>query len=473
MQSPSKPLAHGEDGELTEYGQGRLVKRTQSLCPACLSRIDASVHERSGKIWMDKACVEHGRYSALLSSDVQHYYQFDARLEGVGSCCGPGQHCGDQTANHSCNMLIEITQRCNLECPTCFADSGPTRDEFMELEAFAELLDTLIAQGKGDTDLIQLSGGEPTLHPQVFEVIECAIARGIRSIYINTNGIKLASEAFAERLATYGDRVSVYLQLDGFKRRTLRLLRGREGLGETKRRALENCERFGIDTVPVMTLTAGVNDDELGEFLETAWRTRCVRKVMIQPAMYSGRYESPHLVERLGVADVARAISAQTGGLFSEEDFGPIPCADPNCFSMALALRSPDGLIPVSRHFPRYRRWGDADAREMIGRVADSFDSAGNLQEIVQWAMSSGALSMLDEAQVDALLDEIAGLEPAAEGQARGWGGLFAIGIKPFMDAYTYDQDRIDRCCVHIIGRDQKPVSFCEYDALNRAKGRL
>ena len=473
MQSPRSDRIHGDGDDPPEFREGRRIKATRSLCPVCLERIDAEVYERSGGVWMDKACAEHGRFSARLSTDVAQYYRFDKRLEGVGSCCGPGQHCGDQVANHSCNMLIEITQRCNLTCPTCFAESGPERGEYLPLAEFEARLDDLIAKGKGDADLIQLSGGEPTIHPDLFEMLDSALSRNIRRVYINTNGIKLASKSFAERLARYRDQVSVYLQFDGFKRRTLRVLRGRESLLEQKLAAMEHCERLGIDTVPVMTVTAGVNEDELGSFLTHAARQSCVKKVMIQPAMYSGRYENPRLVERLGVAEVTRAIAEQTGGLFHVEDFGPIPCSDPNCFSMALALRTADGLVPISRYFPRYQSWGDDGVREQVAKVTDSFDSPADLASIAEWAMSSGALDGLDDDAVDALLDRLVEWQRTRSGAESGWAGLFAIGIKPFMDAYTFDQDRIDRCCVHIIARNGEPVSFCEYNAVNRPRGEL
>ncbi|MCH9687956.1 MAG: radical SAM protein [Deltaproteobacteria bacterium] len=462
---------------LPHYGEGRRIKGTRSLCPHCLESIDAEVFERDGGVWMDKHCPEHGRFCALLSSDAAHYYIADPAVQALGSCCGPSRHCGDAVANHSCNMLIEITSRCNLTCPTCYADSSPTRTDQMTLERFDVLLDDLLAKGKGDADLIQLSGGEPTIHPQMFEMLDLALRKGFQRVYINTNGIRLARPAFAERLASYGKAVSVYLQLDGLRPRTLRVLRGREDLVGAKLEALDQCERLGIDCVPVVTLTPGVNDDELGTLLRLAAdRPRSVRKVMIQPAMYSGRYDNPRLVHRMTVADVAKAVAAQTDGLFTEADFSPIPCSDPNCFSMALALRAGQGLdalVPVSRYFPRYARWAEPAVQDVIGRVTDTFDDPSALREVIDWVMRGEALTGLDDAQMDALLDRIVALQASAPAEDAGpWQGLFAIGIKPFMDAYTYDQDRIDKCCVHIIASDGQPVSFCEYNARHRPLGR-
>lgn len=452
--------------ELPDFGKGRLIKRTRSICPRCLQDIEADVFDRGGSVWMDKRCDSHGVFCALLSSDAAHYFVADPAVENLGSCCGPSRHCGDQVANHSCNLLIEITQRCNLTCPTCYAGSSPEKSEQMSLARFEEVIDKLIEDGKGDADLIQLSGGEPTLHPDMFAMVEMALAKGVRRVYINTNGIRLAQRAFAERLGTYS-AVSVYLQFDGFDDNTLTVLRGRGDLLAPKRKALDHCEEFGIDTVPVMTLTPGVNDHELGALLAEAAKRRSVHKVMIQPAMYSGRYEGPRLMARMTVADVAQRITAQSDGVFSEADFGPIPCSDPNCFSMALALRTPAGLVPISRYFPPYDTWAKPGVAELIAGVTDSFDDATNLHAMVQWLIQSGALSTLDETALDALLDQVSASD---EGQGR-WGGLFAIGIKPFMDAYTFDRDRIDKCCVHVVASDGSPVSFCEYNARNRPLG--
>jgi len=458
------------DGPTTpvDFGRGTSLKRTSSICPVCLERVVADVYERDGEVWMDKRCDEHGPFSALLASDARHYYVADPRLASVGSCCGGGG-CGPSSSgdNHSCNLLIEVTQRCNLRCPTCYADSSPDKDQQLSLEQFHALLDDLIAQGKGSSDLIQLSGGEPTLHPDMFAMVERAIERGIKKVYINTNGIRLARPEFAERLAAYGDRVAVYLQLDGVRRDTFRILRDREDLGEVKRKALANCEAFGLDAVPVMTVAPGVNDDEIGAVLELALaHPKAVSRLMIQPAMYSGRYEPPQRVRRSTVADVAKQIAAATG-VFDESDFSPIPCSDPNCFSMAVALRTDEGLIPVSRYFPRYPQWGDEGTKDLVASVSDTFDSAADLGAVLQWAVQHGALAELDGPQLDGLLASLA----AWQKRSASWGDVFAIGIKPFMDAYTYDQDRVDACCVHIVSRDGRPVSFCEYNAVTRPRG--
>ena len=463
---------------------GRVIKTTSSLCPECLGRVHATVSERAGEVWMDKRCPEHGEFEAVLSSDVRHYYETTVDLGTVATCCGGGCDVAAASSpttgaagwsNHSCTVLIEITERCNLSCPTCFAGSSPQHSRMMSLETYRQRLDGLVAGGKRGADMIQLSGGEPTIHPQLFEFIELAFARGFGKVTLNTNGIKLARQAYAKRLAacarSHPDcQLFVYLQFDGFDDDTHVRLRGRADLAAIKESALANCIANGIRVHPVMTLTRDINDHEVGDFLSLAIDNSSIRHVVIQPAMYSGRYENPRRTDRLTLADTVALVSKQSG-LFSPDDFGPIPCSDPNCYSIAVAVRSKDGLVPVSRYFPQYRDWGGDGVRELVDAYADTLDGPGGFAAAIRWVTSSegssAALERLDDTELDRILDVL--IDVQADGD-KLWDRLLAVSIKPFMDAWTYDQDRIDRCCVHILDEDGNPVSFCEFNAVNRAR---
>ena len=160
-------------------------------------------------------------------------------------------------------MLIEITQRCNLECPTCFADSSPESDEFVSVAEFISTLDGLLAAGKDDADLVQLSGVAPTIPPQLFEIIDACIERGVRQVYINTNGVRLGTDpGLARRLAEIDagrDRLQFYLQFDGFEEETYAKIRGAKGLLSVKRKAIQNATDAGLYVHPVMTVTRRVD----------------------------------------------------------------------------------------------------------------------------------------------------------------------------------------------------------------------
>jgi uncharacterized radical SAM superfamily Fe-S cluster-containing enzyme len=337
-----------------EFGRGKLIKETSSICPECLEQLPARVYERAREVWMDKQCERHGRFSALLSSSIDHYYQAVPRSDQDSACCGSS--CGAPSAsvsgaqdsapwtNHSCTILIEITERCNLSCPTCFAGSTPAHSNMMSMEEFTRQLDQLVEGGKRGSDMIQLSGGEPTIHPDFMEMVELLFERGFKQVCINSNGIKLAKPAFVERLAQSrggqaGNELFVYLQFDGFEDETYAALRGRADLLSSKCKALENCLAHGINVHPVMTLTRGVNEHEVGSFVQLAMQRPELKNVVIQPAMYSGRYDNPRRQDRITLADTVALICDQFG-VFSPGDFMPIPCSDPNCFGMAVEYRS-------------------------------------------------------------------------------------------------------------------------------------
>ena len=471
-----------------DYGQGRKIKDTSSICPVCLEHINAEVYERDREVWMDKHCASHGRFSSLLSSEIRHYYESSGVQSSSGSCCGsscgpspsPGFE-GEKSgpwADHSCTVLIEITERCNLSCPTCFAGSSPAEDHLLSLDEFSSQVDQLVAGGKQGSDMIQLSGGEPTIHPDFFDMIEVLFERGFNQVTINSNGIKLAQPAFVEKLAACLERhpqgsLFVYLQFDGFDESTHEALRARADLLPLKRRALRNCHDAGISVHPVMTLTRDINDHEVGAFLQLAADDPSLKNVVIQPAMYSGRYDNPRRQDRITLADTVNMIVDQFG-VFSADDFMPIPCSDPNCFGMAVALRTPRGLLPVSRLFPRYESWDEDDARDLINEFTNTINGPQAISEAVRWATGDSRLGQvlesLSEQEIDALLDLLLDVQSSG---GELWDQVLTISIKPFMDAWTYDQDRIDQCCVHILDREGNPVSFCEYNAINRPRMNL
>ncbi len=471
-----------------DFGKDREIKRTRSLCPICLESIDAVVYERDDEVWMDKTCEEHGAFSALLSAQARHYYEGDGSRLAVQTPCCSGGGCGTpaptgepqaSTAsgwlNHSCTVLIEIAERCNLTCPTCFAGSSPQHSKLMSLETFDARLDGLIAGGKQGSDTIQLSGGEPTVHPQLFEMIERLFERGFHNVCINSNGIRLAKADYVAQLQALAARyeqayLSVYLQFDGFDDATHLALRGRADLLATKQRALANLLAAGITVHPVMTLTRGINDHEVGDFVGLASSQSDLKHLMIQPAMYSGRYDNPRRVNRLTLADTVNLICEQSG-VFTPEDFGPIPCSDPNCYGIAVALRTKRGLLPISRYFPRLDQWGTEDAKDLVSSLTDTLDGPTAFGKAIQWVTDGdrleAVLAELDDDEVDDLLETLIAVKA---GPTETWDRLFILSIKPFMDAWTYDQDRVDKCCVHILDDDGTPVSFCEFNAVNRPR---
>jgi hypothetical protein len=431
-----------------------ILKSTTSVCDQCLVKVPAAVIRRDGAVFMKKTCPEHGEQEALLASDEALYFHAPEGVPwGAGGCCA---------MNHSCTVVIEITDRCNLTCPTCFTASSPEQGWQMSLEEFRSRLDRLLAAGKGSADMIQLSGGEPTVHPDLEAMIAYAFERGMKRVYVNTNGVLLGKDpTLARRLAALDagkNRLQLYFQLDGQRESTHSLIRGRRGLDKTKARAIEAALDAGLYVLPIMTVTRGINLDEIGDlFRFVVEHHPKMNTLMLQPAFYAGRYENDRGPLRLTMSEVAHEAARQSG-VFEARDFGPIPCSDPNCFALAVALVKKDGIVPVSRYFPGFDRWSSPEVAPLISSLTEKMP-----QTMLEAADG-------DRGVVDALLELLASDDDSMEWSS--YERFVMIGIKPFMDAGTYDQDRIDKCCVHVLDRKGELVSLCEYNTLHRARDR-
>lgn len=260
---------------------------------------------------------------------------------------------------HSCLTLVEVTDGCNLTCPVCYAESSPDRlGEHRSLAAIEAMLDQVV-RGEGEPDVVQLSGGEPTLHPQFWEILDAARSRPIKHLMVNTNGIKIAADPkFAARLATSMPGLEVYLQWDSFEASALTTLRGRD-LRAVRTQALEHLNAHNVSTTLVVTLARGVNDHEVGKIIDFATQQPCVRGVTLQPIQYAGRVEAGDpRHDRLTLAEVRQRILEQTD-LFAPHDVIPVPC-HPDALAMAYALKIDGKVLPltglIDPHYLRERR---------------------------------------------------------------------------------------------------------------------
>ncbi|HEY0647064.1 radical SAM protein, partial [Phenylobacterium sp.] len=272
--------------------------QTTSLCETCLALVPAKVIGEDGSVFYLKRCREHGVQKTLIADDIAYWKSQREWLKpgdrplnvatrtdhGCPYDCGL---CPDHE-QHSCLAIIEVNEACNLSCPVCFADSSVKREGHRPLAEIERMLDVIVA-AEGEPDLVQLSGGEPTIHPQFWEILDAAKARPIRHLMINTNGLRIAREpGFAERLAGYMPAFEVYLQFDSLRRDALMELRGAD-LTRVRIEALDALERANISTTLVVTLKKGVNDGEIADVVRFALDWRCVRGVTFQPIQDAGR----------------------------------------------------------------------------------------------------------------------------------------------------------------------------------------
>jgi uncharacterized radical SAM superfamily Fe-S cluster-containing enzyme len=324
--------------------------------------------------------------------------------------------------------LLEVTEACNLRCPVCFARSAT--GEHRRFEDLCADLEAFLA-ARGPLDVLQLSGGEPLLHPDLPRIIDRAKTLPIDHVMINTNGLELVHRRnLAWELARRTPRLELSLQLDGLDAQSHVALRGTNLLTQ-KRAVIEKIVEHDLPTTLVCTLARGVNEHQVGELMRLGLATRQLRGITFQPATWAGRFDrNIDPLDRLTMADVVRLVVEQSEGLFGEDDFKPLPCSNPNCCAFTFALRRHGSAIPLTRL---------ANYEDHLDRLADRINF--NLQDAIKFG-----------------------------GPDRGAQEFFRIIIKPFMDAYTYDQDRVDECCIHIIRPGGESVSFCRFNILQRQR---
>lgn len=407
-------------------GSIQFLKTTDTLCPECLERVPGHVFADEGKVYMERECPKHGSAVALISSDRRHYYLRDEVSHaplGKKCCCGSGP------AHRTCIALLELTEACNLACPVCFARSpraghGRFEDLCADLEAFLA--------ARGPLDVLQLSGGEPLLHPELLRILDHCQTLPIDHVMINTNGLALLTDpSLAGELARRTPHLELSLQFDGLDRQSHVALRGADLL-ERKRAVLAKILEYKLPTTLVCTVVRGVSEHELGPLLRLALEHPTLRGITLQPATWSGRFAvQTDPLDRLTLADVVRLLVEQSKGLLREDDFQPLPCSNPNCCSFTFIARPP-GKRPFA-----------------LTRMVHFEDHADRLADRVNFKLSDAR---------------------AVGGDGQRPEHFLRIMIKPFMDAYTYDFERSEECCVHVIRPGGKAVSFCRFNTLERGR---
>ncbi len=464
---------------------------TQSLCPECLSVVPTKIIARGKRVYFRKRCPTHGLREDFVCSDRRWYDRYDYALPPklpkktfVEASRGCPLDCGLCTEHeqHTCVAVLEITDNCNLTCPLCYANSRPGLEHKSVASAIAAI-DALV-RAEGKADVLQISGGEPTTHPQLEEIIAYALTQPIDYIMLNTNGIRLAKDkVFVERLAKHRDRIEIYLQMDGVSDDVHQALRG-EPLAEMKLRALENIGNVGLHVTLVCALQAGVNEYELGDLLKLAKERPWVSGLSLQPATYSGRHFLPEELEnRITTPDCIELLCSQSEGLYSEEDFFPLPCAHPNCHVLSLAFRNEGELIPLTRFIDAKLNLdllanGLSFTRDEGKRLVQQYLTRNNCcgpsgccePETPSSRASAPGLTVLDsplEACGTPRSAEEHFFEQALQKEIGGE-QLFRITITSFLDAYNFDVRRVMKCCTHHILPSGHIIPFCAYNVLYR-----
>ncbi len=465
---PGEAKAEAPVGPPVSSAADDTYELTVGLCPECLAKVDAKILHRDGAVYMEKFCPVHGVQEVRVSGDASWWLasrratrpatpprtRLTERRRGCPFDCGlcPAHE------QHSCVAVLEITSRCDQRCSVCFADSGAGgRDRSLaEIEA---MLDTVVAS-EGRVAVLQVSGGEPTLHPDLFAVLDAAKKRPIGHLMLNTNGRRLAEDPdLAPRLAEYRPGFEVYLQFDSLRPESLRQLRGSD-LTRVRERALDALQRAGVPATLVVTLAAGVNDGEVGEILEFALAHPAVRGVAFQPVQHAGRQAADSLQGRLTISDVRDAILRQQS-VFAAADVVPVPC-HPDAIAMAYAVRVGGRWTPLSRFV-------DPAALAAAGGDTIAFEQdpavRARLARLFSIATPSGAAP-----------SDLAPLccgPTTGNGSSLAYDDVFRVTITRFMDAWDLDLRSVKRSCVHVVTGDGRLVPLDVYNVLHRGGDTL
>lgn len=430
---------------------------TLSLCPECLKRVDAKIVFEEGNVYMLKNCTDHGFHKVLIANDVEYYknirnynkpsempLRFNTKTHyGCPYDCGL---CVDHE-QHGCLTIVEVTDRCNLACPTCYAGSSPHNGRHRTLEEIERMLDIIVAN-EGEPDVVQISGGEPTIHPDFFAILDAAKRRPIKHLMLNTNGIRIANDpGFAEKLATYLPDFEVYLQFDSFKPEALLALRGKD-LTDIRKKALHQLNALNLSTTLVVTLQKGLNDDEIGPIIDFALQQPCVRGVTFQPTQVAGRLEGfDPATDRITLTEVRQKILAQTD-VFNANDIIPVPC-NPDALAMAYALKVDGQVLPMTRY---------VDPADLLNNSRNTivYEQDAALHQQLLKIFSTGISVDRVEENINQLLCCI----PRVQAPGLSYNNLFRIIIMRFIDAWDFDVRAIKKSCVHIVHKDGRVIPF-------------
>jgi len=446
-----------------------LLDTSKSLCPECLKSVDCQIISRDDEVFMIKECDEHGTFESLIYSDADEYllglesdsHGIDPRDRQGKVEKGCPRDCGlcENHRQHTCVGVIEINDDCDLRCPVCFADS---QGEFsLSLEKVKEMID-LFVRCEEEPEVLQISGGEPTQHPDILEIMRYAGRKEIKYPMLNTNGKRLAEKDFAEELSeTIEDGIMdlglpmIYLQFDGFDDDIYKELRG-EPLLDTKKKALKNCREAGLSVALVSTIVPGINDHQIGRIIEFALDRSNIKMVNFQPAAVIGRFDIEE-ERKMTIPEVLAKIESQTSPALEKDSFLNVPCPFPTCSVSSYVYKGEgdpivltDLLKTDSRYIQDSAVPGPVD-RDSMFEVVDDLVSRSEVMNLIESENCSCSCCDLSLSDLEGMIDDITLIE-----------------VHAFMDGSDYDIRRAEKCCVTEILPDGRMIPFCNYNILYR-----
>lgn len=448
----------------------QFLESTTSLCPLCLKRTCAKIVLKENKVFILKHCPEHGAQEELLEENADYYLGRKAydkpgtasrtqteRSRGCPFDCGL---CPEHD-QHTCIGLIEVTGACDQACPVCYT-GGEGGGGHLPLGKIEKMLDFLAGSEYGGAEIVQLSGGEPALHPRILDIIELARKKA-KYVMLNTNGLRLAEdENFARELGRFAGGFELYFQFDGFDAGTHVRLRGKD-LAAAKRRALDNLAKYRVPVTLVTTVGRGINDGELGRIVEFGINAKNIRGINFQPIARWGRTAGVNTSNTITVTGIIEGIEKQTKGMLKLGDFIPLPC-NVDRVAITYLYRSKKGFAPLTRgldfkkHLPAIKNTFRFDPEDFLkGLAADPGGACACKAELLKAFRKYIPVSYL-------LRSEKEKIDYVTE-------NTFRISVTSFIDAHNFDMKSMQKECVHVITPDLKKIPFSAYNMLHRGRG--
>jgi uncharacterized radical SAM superfamily Fe-S cluster-containing enzyme len=483
----------------------RIHRYVNAFCPHCqvevpdrplqsVRRLFGWLVERDERIWLERGCPDHGLVRTLYDESPEilryleqwtaptktHIPDVAGNFDPVPSAYLRGLP--EMQTQHTCILLADITAECNLRCPTCFTDSSPELTGVAPLADVLASIDTRLSRENGRIDVLMLSGGEPTLYPDLAELLREVASRNVIRVLVNTNGLRIAREdAVLDLLSEHRERVEVYLQYDGDSAEASRHHRGGD-LRQLKDRAVQRLSDRGIFTTLTMTVALGANDEEIGGVVKRALDTPYVGGVSIQPQFGSGRSGAIDWSARLTHTGVLARLGPQTGDAVTWRDLTALPCSHPHCCSVGYLLRDDTGqwrsLTALIGH-EKLLEFLDLAPDVIANRIADV-----SLPASLRVVVKDSLLGLLSEQSslshprvgeiwrdicencdlgISTLLTLASSGLPGGKARLRRLLGerVKRITVKPFMDVATMIEERLAQCCVHVATRGTDGAHQC------------
>ncbi len=479
----------------------KLIRTTESLCPKCLKKIDADVKEINGQILMEKSCEEHGFFSEVLSEDAEYYKRLDRldqvaenhigkpkdRVKGCPYDCGL---CEDHKTP-SIFVNVDLTNRCNMYCPVCFASANATKRLYEpSFEDLKKMLENMASIKPNPPFAIQFSGGEPTLREDLPQLIELAKNLGILQIQIATNGKRFANDPeYIKKIIDAGIN-TYYLQFDGLNPSSYEKFRGYDTFPE-KKKAIENLRMLGeTSVVLVPTVSKGVNEGELGDIIYFGRDNfDVVRGINFQPLSFSGRTKTEEIKKhRITITDLVKLIEDQTQGEIAKEDFYPIPfvvpisnfiesfkdlsishfTVHPQCGVATYVFIENGKLTPISRFvdvegFFEYLK-EKSEVVSCNGIIRKGIEMSKILKDMNLFVDKENMPEGINLIDITKGILDGGGKDYLAKLHRKT---LF-IGSMHFMDPFNFDLERVKRCAIHYALTDDSFIPFCSYNSIHR-----